>query len=625
VLVPFDKENVSLVSSRLPCLFFHHPLSPISSSMVSIRKAKQGFNLRKRAHSQSDKEKIGLVAAGLCIGFLVVVLYNFVFAENGPRGIPESLRKTRKHPLLMEPVNDAQETITAGGNANSQSVHRKSRPLPESFNAIALDIEETLGCKKLLEDAAKALKSGIGDSLGADDYAGGLSETARRRLQEDVAAQHGDDGGFAEEESGQADPNIGDDTPEEKWGEEAAGGDQGNAWNGGIDDTPRFDDFGAGAYGYGYVDLTAKHLFCLAASENPPEEVVKEVKCDATMTKRKTLLDLWSSARPQMPDTTLLLKVLDLAREHQNQELLGHNHNIWAPTGDEGMTYMVATLNSDKDVDNGGLHGLDQSLGPGKIFVDVGSCLGLTCLAVSHKYPGTRIVSIEPASPNWLLQQLNLRCNLEHDELKRVKVVLAGVGPNDEDEDSLMAKFMWRPTSTTSVRAWTPAEEHKEDDIELVVRLRRLKSIMAEAGVYGETIDVMNLDCQGCEYNLIPALSLEEFDAIPSVMAKIHWGYIPYSKKPSSARGKTTHERLCTHENVAKTTKECCDFPDLPVKSSVPGEVLLKEDRGFPPRESTVSDVILEGLCSNFDTWAESQYLHGIDEDWGWVELTSQA
>ncbi|KAL3936403.1 MAG: hypothetical protein SGARI_002570 [Bacillariaceae sp.] len=611
--------------------------------MVSIRKAKQGFQVRRhrRSSSQSDKEKVALVAAGLCVGFLLVVLYNTAFAEsNSSRGIiPEALRKTKQHPKLME------ETTTDAADTDAAEQHtavrrkKQSRPMPDAFNAIALDIIETLDCTKLLEEAAKQLKNSGGEGEGAvmDDFGGAAEEDIdrRRRRLQDISAQHGDDGGFGDEnqQAGEADAgaagnnnnNIGDDIPEEKWGEDPGGANGGN-FGGGTDDNPKWDDFGGGGdYGGGWADLTAKHLFCLAASESPPEDIVKEIKCDATHSKRKTLLELWSAARPQMQDTNLFLKVLDLARE-QSEQLLGNDYNIWAPSMDEGKTYMIATLNSDKDVDNGGLHGLDESLGPGKMFVDIGSCLGLTCLAVSRKYPGTKIVSVEPASPNWLLQQLNLRCNLDHDEFKKVKVVLAGVGPNTEDEDSLMAKFMWRPMSTTSARAWTPAEEHKDDDIELVVRLRRLKSVMAEADAYGQAIDVLNLDCQGCEYNLIPALTEEEFEAIPSVMAKIHWGYIPLKKLPSSARAKTTHHRLCAHENVAKTTKECCDFPDLTVRSSVPGEVLMRDqDKGFPPKESTVSDIIQEGLCDDFATWAEEKYLHGIDEDFGWMELSSQA
>ena len=117
--------------------------------------------------------------------------------------------------------------------------------------------------------------------------------------------------------------------------------------------------------------------------------------------------------------TDLLLKVLDLARE-RNQDIMGKSYDIWAPSNDDGVQFMVNTLNEDKDADNGGLNGLEESLGPGKIFVDVGSCLGLTCLAVNNKYPGTNIVSIEPASPNWLLQELNLRCNLPHMNSKKL-------------------------------------------------------------------------------------------------------------------------------------------------------------------------------------------------------------
>jgi FkbM family methyltransferase len=261
--------------------------------------------------------------------------------------------------------------------------------------------------------------------------------------------------------------------------------------------------------------------------------------------------------------------------------------------------------------------------------VDVGSGMGLTALAVMQMYPMTKIVSIEPASPNWLLQELNLRCNLPKKELSKIKVLLAGVGPNDEDEDNMMAKLMWRPTSTTSTRSWTPADEFGPDDIELLVRLRKLKSILAEADVYRLTpnmMDVLNLDCQGCEYNLVPALAEGEFESIPNIIGGVHWGYIPVSKLPSSDRGRRTHERLCQHENIAKATKECCSFLDSPVKSSVPGEVLYREKGDGKPAESvTVSDIIQDGLCLDFDQWAKDHYVHDIQDDFGWFELSSQA
>jgi FkbM family methyltransferase len=588
------------------------------SIMVSIRKVKQGFHLRDhRKQSQYDKEKVGLVAAGLCIGVLFVVLMNTMAGE---KEIPVQLRErnSKAHPVLLE-------------------THNQNKPMRDTFNALALDIIDTLDCAKLFNDTIQSQQQGgwngdgdDGDGADGKDFETGQNRR-RRRLDE---MQHGDDGGFENNNNNNADEKEGEggsdddkgegeeEEEEEKWGKEAVGNQWGNT---AMDDAPPMDDYGAGSNNYdGYMDITAKHLFCLAAMQDTPQEMKDEVNCDATDSKRQTLLDLWSAARAQMSQD-LLLKVLGLAKEQKGQTLLDATYNLWAHDNDSGLEFLLNSMNSDKDVDNGGLHGLSESLGEGKLFVDVGSCLGIATLAITNKYPGTKIVSLEPASPNWLLQQMNLRCNLEHNVFKKIHVILAGVGPNTDDEDNMMAKLMWRPTSTTSARAWTPSSEHQEDDVELVVRLRRLRSILAEADVFGTPIDVLNVDCEGCEYNLIPALGEEEFDAIPTVMGGVHWGYIPTSKLPSSERGRQTHQRLCQHENIAKGTKECCAFPQLKVKSSVPGEVLVQDKQGFPPQDSTVMDVIQEGLCDDFDTWAAEHFLNDVKDDWGWFELTSQA
>jgi FkbM family methyltransferase len=590
---PLYHEHL-LALTPLPLIMLHHhyliakALPLIHNSchfyrMVSIRKAKHGFQVRQRGgrQQQYDKEKIGLMAGGLCIGVLVVIMWNSVMGANSSIGLPPGLRNLKPHPHLK----------------------MMNAPMSDSFNAIALDILETLQCAQLLNVTASQ-----------------NGEWRRRRLGESSPdGEHGDDGGFK------------DDTPNE---EQRGGGAAAADWNkdagfennefenveGAVDD---YMDGGGG--GNGYFDINAKHLFCIAASESPPSELTTNLRCDAAGGKRQGILDLWSAARSQMPDK-LFLQVLGLAKEQPDQSLLDRSYNLWAPTADQGLTYMLATLNDVESMEHKLLHGLQENLGPSKLFVDVGSGQGLTTLAVANLYPGTRIVSMEPASPNWLMQELNLKCNLEHDQLKMIHVVLAGVGPNTEDEENMMAKLMWRPTATTSTRSWTPAEEQTPNDVELLVRLRRLNSILAEANVYNVPMDVLNVDCEGCEYNLIPALSEEEFESIPAVMGGLHWGYIPVKKLPSSERGSTTHSRLCTHENIARTAKECCAFPDLQVKSSVPGELLVQDHGGerFPPKSSTVLDVAGE-LCDEFDQWAKDHFLNDIDGDWGWFELTSQA
>ncbi|KAL3942525.1 MAG: hypothetical protein SGBAC_003301 [Bacillariaceae sp.] len=614
--------------------------------MVSIRKAKKGFQLRKRAGGvlglgssisnaannikerlEVDREKAGMVIIGMTLMTMFLLLAVLFRSDShlqktlDEQNLFQKLRRTKNQPQLLQ-----------GDKANK-------KPMKATMIASALDIYQTLDCEKYFNETLADIRSGVEEELEEQ-------QRDKRRLLEsseetDQQQQHGDDKAF--------------DILKENEEEEENGGDDkyaGRANGGRFGDTPGLDgpfddDFGngmgdnggaGGDFDNSLTTLTARHLFCLAASPDPPSKIVEGIKCDATDTKRSSLLKLWSSARGQGMDPATLKQVLEVAQERIGETIQNQEYNIWAPQNDDGTQFVINQLNSDQNVDNGGILGLSESLGEGKLFVDVGSCLGLTTLAVANKYPGTQVVSIEPASPNWLIQEMNLRCNLDQDTFhKNIKVVLAGVGPNDSDEDNMMAKLLWRSSSTTSARAWTPENDTTtfsgNKDIELVVRLRKLKSILAEAEVYGpHTIDVLNVDCSGCEYNLIPALTETEFEAIPTIMGGVHWGYIPTSKLQSSERAKLTHQRLCSHENVAHRTKECCAFPDMEVQSSVPGEILVKDetsksgkkDNTFK-KQSTVMDVIMNGLCDNFDKWAEDHHLYTVPDDWGWFELTSRA
>ena len=243
-------------------------------------------------------------------------------------------------------------------------------------------------------------------------------------------------------------------------------------------------------------------------------------------------------------------------------------------------------------------------------------------MLISYTYPKTSIVSIEPAAPSWLIQNINYRCNLSHNQLQYVHPILAGVGTKHHDDNDSMMKMVWRPSMTTATRSWNPEKDYDfAVDIDLTVRLRTMRAILAEATPEdlppGTPISVLNLDCEGCEYNLIPSMHEASFRSVGLVLGRTNWGYIPTIKKPSSERARQTHERVCTHYNFAKRCKECCDFPSLAVKPR-----LHEHSDGDAPEENTVAEVA-GAMCNEFEEWAKTQKLRDIPDDFGWNEMSA--
>ena len=191
-----------------------------------------------------------------------------------------------------------------------------------------------------------------------------------------------------------------------------------------------------------------------------------------------------------------------------------------------------------------------------------------------------------------------------------------------EDNDSMM-RMVWSPKETTSTRGWNPEKQFDNaSDIKLDVHIRTLRAILAEATPedlpLGTPISVLNLDCEGCEYNLIPSMHSTTFNSIGMIMGRTNWGYIPTIKKPSSARARSTHERVCTHYNFAKRCKECCEFPSMTVKARLhDGDEIVEEEKTIAEEAG--------GLCDKFEEWAEEQKLRDVPDDFGWNDLSSFA
>lgn len=583
---------------------------------------------------------------------------------NDPR-LSEKLRK----------IGLSQEALLRRGGGKRISVGKTHQQLDSEENAVALDIISTLNCDALqaeLERDWKTVLDGLvlkeGGSLtgnyGGDlDFeAGGHVDDFAAELAQEVKAQHNEESDRWKGNN----PGVGNGNEkvddfmnrrrlngipdlDDPYG---GGGNGGGMGMGHTDDFGRLNNFGyPGSNDDSGLKLNAQHLFCLVADsltlpkfKPTSESSLKNVQdptihCDLESFEiRESLLYLWSSAKSQMPED-ILVKTLRLVTEHK-ETFRGNEAHLWYPPGDKGAEGMLRVINSayngqatynfdsePADSTHDDLYRFwdipKKYVGPNKLFVDVGSALGFTSMLMSYLYPETVIVAIEPAAPSWLIQNLNYRCNLSHDQRQYVHPILAGVGTKHHDDNDYMMKMIWRPSMTTATRSWNPEKDFDfAVDMELTVHLRTLRSILAEATPdnlpLGTPISVLNLDCEGCEYNLIPSMHETTFNSVGLILGRTNWGFIPKIKKPSSERGKNTHERLCSHYNFAKRCKECCDFPSLTVKPRITD--YMEE----PPVSKTVADVA-GGLCDGFQEWASEERLHDIPDDYGWNEMSAFA
>ena len=266
---------------------------------------------------------------------------------------------------------------------------------------------------------------------------------------------------------------------------------------------------------------------------------------------------VWMRGRALM-SAEFMLQTLQNLRLHRSV-LSGVRVGIWAPREDRGV---VTALREQARND----YGDHFSVGAGDLFVDVGSNLGIVTIKAALSTPGGRFLAIEAAPPTWLMQQLNLYSNVPLYTLRHVHSVCAGL--SDRREKSVMT---YRPWSTTSTRDWNPESERDERTVNIAVQLRPLSDIYAEVQIPPATrISVLKLDCEGCEYSVVPSFSDAEFALIDDIVGEIHWGYMPPSKQPPKPIADKTHGRLCRFRNFADAALECCmhPVPTLPAPST---------------------------------------------------------
>lgn len=165
---------------------------------------------------------------------------------------------------------------------------------------------------------------------------------------------------------------------------------------------------------------SATDLFCQVARGNK-EEINQYESCKAT---RNTLLSLWGKMRETVNDDNALKVALSSASPIRQRSINTHKDlQLWAPKSDEGVRQVIREL---QQGDYGNFfHQLNN--GRDSLFLDGGSNLGFVTLLAALETEAT-IVSFEAASPTWVMQQLNLACNLPEQRLGSIHSMLAALG-----------------------------------------------------------------------------------------------------------------------------------------------------------------------------------------------------
>lgn len=325
---------------------------------------------------------------------------------------------------------------------------------------------------------------------------------------------------------------------------------------------------------------SAAGLFCWVA--NPQQEYGRTdygAKCDAS---RTDLMKLFSQMRKTVNDDSVFVQAVQAAKSSDTLRVGRHeNLKLWIPAGDKGVNQVLNELQRGEYGEFFNLLlGEDGSV---PLFVDGGANLGFVSLLTALETDAT-IVAVEAASPTWVMNSLNFICNIPSERLATVHSVFAALG----DADDQILHLHWRPESTITVRGW---DSHVREQVRFTVPVHTLRTVLAATvgGDHPMKIDVLKIDCEGCEYNVIPDLTEEEFNSVHTMIGEIHYGFIPTDRAPSKQRAKTTHQRLCRHSNFVQFAKECCMFPN---------EKILHEN--IPIREAPG----YASLCGDFAQWS---------------------
>lgn len=148
-----------------------------------------------------------------------------------------------------------------------------------------------------------------------------------------------------------------------------------------------------------------------------------------------------------------------------------------------------------------------------KIVVDVGMNNGDTSIYFAMR--GARLViGLEPFGDSYRLARENIELNKMQQLVIPVEAALASY----EGEATLLSSFT-KPTSSSLLNSGVDLDA-SEFGLRSHVRTTTLRQLTVELGL--ERIDILKLNCEGCEFDVLPNMPSEMFEVMQEVVLQVH-------------------------------------------------------------------------------------------------------
>ncbi len=234
----------------------------------------------------------------------------------------------------------------------------------------------------------------------------------------------------------------------------------------------------------------------------------------------------WAAVKDIL-SSELAIKIL-----RQSKAYRGKGVTLWSTQNDEGAPLVLAETER---------RAYNLTGGDGQLAVDLGCNLGMITILIARMHPDWRVVCAEAMPVTFLYLTVNLWVNARGAmEAGRIVPLLAALG------DGGNVTMQFRADSLTSSRDWNPRKEAGRTTAEFRLATLSLPALLARARA-APPVALLKMDCEGCEYDVVPAMTEEDMAGVRAMVGEAHFGSMKRSGRrvPPTDRVRLTHQRMC--------------------------------------------------------------------------------